>query len=78
MALRTSRTSTQAIVALGENANETITAFCNAIGVDAPERVHSAREDEVLIWTPGSNEAPRVVRAERATPITQTAHPEIR
>jgi len=55
----------QAIVALGEKANETITAFCNAIGADAPEHVHSAREDEVLLWAPGSNEAPRVVRAER-------------
>ena len=55
----------QVIVALGEKANETITAFCNAIGADAPEHVHSAREDEVLLWAPGSNEAPRVVRAER-------------
>jgi hypothetical protein len=55
----------ETVIALGEDAAEVISSFCQAIGIDPPSVKVQPKDDEVLVWRRNSGEQPRPVVAKR-------------
>ena len=53
--------SVDAIVAVGPHAKQVIAAFCSAVEIESPPLPTGAGQKEVLFWSRGAGEAPRIV-----------------
>jgi hypothetical protein len=59
----------QTVLALGKDAPAVLAKFAKALGGQAPKDAAPPTQDEILLWVPGSDQPPRLVKAMRSQQV---------
>jgi HAD superfamily hydrolase (TIGR01484 family) len=57
--------ATTAVLALGEEANDIIKAFCKQAGIKRPDKAPKLTDKQVLFWRPQSGKPPQVITVQK-------------